>query len=103
MAAKTGAISMDPCTVLWKMGKPKKPGSPRRLLYFPALLGFAVCWRDAVGESTGGHVPPGTGARAVQNFHAAGKCTQAGHPVSQTPACLQAGKGSSLFIRTRRP
>lgn len=70
------------------MGKPKKPVSLQRLLHFPAVLGFAVSWRDAVGESAGGHVSTGTGVRAVQSFHAAGKCTQAGHPVSQTPACL---------------
>lgn len=37
-------MSVDPRTTLQKMGKPKKPGSPQRLLHFPAVLGFAVSW-----------------------------------------------------------
>lgn len=103
MAGKTGGISMDPCTVLWKMGKPKKPGSLWRLLHFPALLGFAVSRRDAVGESTGGHVPPGTGVRAVQNFqavqnfHTAGKCMQAGRCITNTHVPL--GRERQLPLR----
>lgn len=67
-AAKTGGMSTDPHTVLWKMGKPKKPGSLQRLLCFPAAAGFAVSWQDAVGESAGGRVPPRTSVRAAQAF-----------------------------------